>query len=75
MVIYLYENVTDCYFDIPVLEILPALPGLYLAIAVSPPQASLLRVVEPLDPDHHAGAPRLPEALDSAHIGQLRPAR
>lgn len=50
-----------------------ALPGLYLAIAVSLPQASLLRVVEPFDPDHHAGAPRLPEALHSAHIGQLGP--
>lgn len=45
--------------------------GLYLAIAVSFPQASLLRVVEPFDPDHHAGAPWLPEALHSAHVGQL----
>lgn len=60
---------------ISVLEILLAMPGLYLAIAVSLPQASLLRVVEPLDPDNHAGAPRLPEALHSAHVGQLRPAR
>lgn len=58
---------------IPVLEIPVALSGLYLAIAVSLPQASLLRVVEPLDPDHHAGAPRLPEALHSAHVGQLGP--
>lgn len=60
---------------IPVLEILLALPRLYLAVTVSLPQASLLRVVEPLDPDHHAGAPRLPEALHSAHVGQLGPAR
>lgn len=59
----------------PVLEIRLALVGLYLAISVSLPQASLLRVVEPLDPDHHAGAPRLPEALHSAHVGQLGPAR
>lgn len=60
---------------IPVLEILLALMGLYLAITVSLPQPSLLWVVEPLDPDHHAGAPRLPEALHSAHVGQLGPAR
>lgn len=57
---------------IPTLDILL---GLYLAIAMSLPQASLLRVVEPLDPDNHAGAPRLPEALHSAHIGQLGPTR
>ena len=55
-------------------EILLALCGLYLAIAVSLPQAGLLRVVEPLDPDHHAGAPGLPEALHPAHVGQLGPA-
>lgn len=55
-------------------EILHALPGFYLAVAVSLPQASLLWVVEPLDPDHHTGAPWLPEALHSAHIGQLGPA-
>lgn len=59
---------------ISVLEILLAL-CLYLAIAVSLPQASLLWVVEPLDPDHHAGAPRLPEALHSTYVGQLGPAR
>lgn len=45
----------------------------YLAIAVSLPQASFLWVVEPLDPDHHAGAPGLPEALYSSHVGQLGP--
>lgn len=73
--IYLYENVTGRYFDhFPVLEIPPALGGLYLAVAVSLPQAGLLWVVEPLDPDHHAGAPRLPQALHSAHVGQLGPA-
>lgn len=60
---------------IPILEILLALPGLYLAVAVSLPQACLLWVVEPLDPDDHAGAPRLPEALHSTHVGQLGPAR
>lgn len=59
----------------PILEIVLALCGLYLAISVSLPQACLLWVVEPLDPDHHAGAPRLPEALHSAHVGQLGPAR
>lgn len=67
----------SCTFilTIPVLEIRLALVGLYLAISVSLPQASLLRVVEPLDPDHHAGTPRLPEALHSAHVGQLGPTR
>lgn len=48
--------------------------SLYLAVTVTLPQARLLRVVEPLDPDHHAGTPRLPEALHSAHIRQLWPA-
>lgn len=51
-----------------------AVASLYLAVTVTLPQARLLRVVEPLDPDHHAGTPRLPEALHSAHVGQLRPA-
>lgn len=51
-----------------------ALSGPHLAVAVSLPQASLLRMVEPLDSDHHGGAPGLPEALHSAHIGELRPA-
>lgn len=60
---------------IPIFEPLLALPGLYLAVTVSLSQASLLWMVEPLDPDNHAGAPRLPEALHSAHIGQLGPAR
>lgn len=69
--------IMSCTFilTIPVLEIWLALVGLYLAISVSLPQSSLLRVVEPLDPDHHAGAPRLPEALHSAHVGQLGPTR
>lgn len=48
--------------------------GLYLAVTVTLPEARLLWVVEPLDPDHHAGTPRLPEALHSAHIRQLWPA-
>lgn len=48
--------------------------SLYLAVTVTLPQARLLWVVEPLDPDHHAGTPRLPEALHSAHVGQLWPA-
>lgn len=60
---------------IPLLEILLAAASPYLAVSVSLPQASLLRVVEPLDPDYHAGTPGLPQALHPAHVGQLRPAR
>ena len=47
------------------------LPAPHPAVAVPLAQARLLGVVEPLDPDHHAGAPRLPERLHPAHVGQL----
>lgn len=42
---------------------------MYLAVTVPLAQLGLLWVVEPLDLHHHAGAPRLPEVLDAAHVG------
>lgn len=45
----------------------------YLSVMVPLPQARLLGMVEPLDPDHHAGGPGLPEALHPPHVGQLGP--
>lgn len=56
-----------------VLILMARLVQCVLAITVSLPQASFFWVVEPLDPDHHAGAPGLPEALYSSYIGQLWP--
>lgn len=34
----------------------------------------LLWMIEPVDPDHHVAAPRLPHALDAADEGQVGPA-
>ncbi len=31
-------------------------------------------MIEPVDPDHHVAAPRLPHALDAADEWQVRPA-
>ena len=44
-----------------------------LAVVVPLAQLGLFRMVEPLDLDHHAGAPGLPQVLYAAHIGQVRP--
>lgn len=47
------------------------LPAPHLPIALPLPQLGLLGMVEPFDLHHHVAAPRLPQALDAADIGQV----
>lgn len=54
------SSVTEC-------KLLNLLVGEFLA------GVRLLRVVEPVDPDHHVAAPGLPHALDAADEGQVGP--
>lgn len=46
-------------------------PTPHLPIALPLPQLGLLGMVEPFDLHHHVAAPRLPQALDAADIGQV----